>query len=113
MLSPDGRRLFVTLNGDDRVVAVNTATGKVVARTNTGNQPRSMAISSDGQALYVVNYASSTVSVLKASDLSVVRTFPVPSHPIGIAYEPTRAPRMDRVLQRRDPRLRRLTPRRA
>ena len=47
-----------------------------------------MAISSDGQALYVVNYASNTVSVLKASDLSVVHTFPVPDHPIGIAYEP-------------------------
>ena len=42
----------------------------------TGSQPRSMAISSDGQALYVVNYASNTVSVLKASDLSVVRSVP-------------------------------------
>ena len=47
-----------------------------------------MAISSDGQALYVVNYVSNTVSVLKASDLSIVHTFPVPDHPIGIAYEP-------------------------
>ena len=73
----DGSRLFVTLNGDNRVVAVDTATGQVVARTTTGSQPRSMAISSDGRALYVVNYASNTVSVLKASDLSIVRTFPV------------------------------------
>ena len=109
VLSPDGRRLFVTLNGDDRVIAVDTANGKVVARTNTGNQPRSMTISSDGRALYVVNYESSTVSILKASDLSIVRTFPVPSHPIGIAYEPT-AHRVWIALQRRDPRLRRLTP---
>lgn len=89
VLSADGKRLFVTLNGDNRVASVDTATGHVVARTATGNQPRSMAISSDGQALYVVNYASNTVSILKASDLSVVRTFPVPDHPIGIAYEPT------------------------
>jgi YVTN family beta-propeller protein len=90
VLSSGGGRLFVTLNGDNRVVAVDTGTGKVVARTATGSQPRSMAISSDGLALYVVNYASSTVSVLKASDLSVVRTFPVPDHPIGVTYEPTR-----------------------
>ena len=89
VLSHDGRRLFVTLNGDNRVVAVDTATGQVVARTATGTQPRSMAISSDGRALYVVNYASNTVSVLRASDLSIVNTFPVPDHPIGIAYEPT------------------------
>ncbi len=88
MLSNDGTRLFVTLNGDNRVVSVDTATGQVVARTATGTQPRSMAISSDGQALYVVNYQSNTVSILKSSDLSIVKTFPVPDHPIGIAYEP-------------------------
>jgi YVTN family beta-propeller protein len=88
VLSTDGSRLFVTLNGDNRVVAVDTGSGQVVARTSTGSQPRSMAISSDGQALYVVNYSSNTLSVLKSSDLSVVNTFPVPDHPIGIAYEP-------------------------
>ncbi len=89
VLSPDGSRLFVTLNGDDRVAEVNTANLQVIARVATGSQPRSMAISSDGQALYVVNYASNTVSILRASDMSIVRTFPVPDHPIGIAYEPT------------------------
>jgi len=45
-------------------------------------------VSSDGRALYVVNYSSNTVSVLRASDLGIVRTFPVGSHPIGITYEP-------------------------
>jgi YVTN family beta-propeller protein len=89
VLSPDGKRLFVTLNGDNRVVAVDTGSGTVAARTLTGSQPRSMAISSDGRALYVVNYSSNTVSILRESDLSVVRTFPVPDHPIGITYEPT------------------------
>jgi YVTN family beta-propeller protein len=89
VLSPDGRRLFVTLNGESRVVAVDTMTGKVIARTATGSQPRSMTISSDGRALYVVNYESNTVSVLRANDLTVVRNISVPSHPIGIAYEPT------------------------
>ena len=89
VLSPDGRRLYVTLNGDNRVVAVDTATGRVVARTYTGSQPRSMAMSSDGQALYVVNYDSNTVSILRISDLRVVRTFPAPGHPIGVTYDPT------------------------
>lgn len=89
VLSPDGRRLYVTLNGDNRVVAVDTATGRVAGRAYTGSQPRSMAMSPDGQALYVVNYDSNTVSILRASDLGVVRTFPAPGHPIGITYEPT------------------------
>jgi len=90
VLSPDGSRLFVTLNGDNRVAEVNTGNLQVIARVTTGSQPRSMAISSDGQALYVVNYSSNTVSILRSSDMSVVRTFPVPDHPIGIAYEPTK-----------------------
>ncbi len=28
------------------------------------------------------------MSVLRASDLAIVKTIAVPSHPIGIAYEP-------------------------
>ena len=66
--------------------------GTMMSRTcvpATSSTPRSMAISSDGHALYVVNYSSNSVSALRASDLSVVRTFPVPDHPIGITYEPT------------------------
>ncbi|HTL87267.1 MAG TPA: YncE family protein [Acidimicrobiia bacterium] len=89
VLSPDGARLFVTLNGEGRVVAVDTGSGRTVNSAATGSQPRSMAISSDGQALYVVNYDANTVSILRASDLGIVRTFAVPSHPIGIAYEPS------------------------
>jgi YVTN family beta-propeller protein len=88
VLSPDGTRLFVTLNGAGRVVAVDTTSGRTVNSAATGSQPRSMAISSDGQALYVVNYDANTVSILRTSDLGIVRTFSVPSHPIGIAYEP-------------------------
>jgi YVTN family beta-propeller protein len=47
-----------------------------------------MAISTDGTALYVVNYESNTISKLRAADMSVVQTIAVPSHPIGITYEP-------------------------
>ncbi|HET9729834.1 MAG TPA: YncE family protein [Acidimicrobiia bacterium] len=88
VLSPDGRRLYVTLNGANRVVAVDTRTGKVVATVATGKQPRSMAMSTDGSALYIVNYASNTVAVVRASDLHLVRLLHVPSHPIGITFEP-------------------------
>jgi YVTN family beta-propeller protein len=90
VLSPDGNRLYVTLNGDNQVVAVDTATNQVVGRVNTGNQPRSMTISPDGRALYVVNYSSSTMTVLRTSDLGIAQTIQVPSHPIGIAYEPVK-----------------------
>ena len=69
---------------------LDTTTGAVVARVATGTQPRSMAISADGTALYVVNYVSNTVTKLRASDMSIVQTISVPSHPIGITFEPVR-----------------------
>jgi DNA-binding beta-propeller fold protein YncE len=48
-----------------------------------------MAISADGQALYVVNYDASTMSKIRTSDLTVTGTYPTDGHPIGITYEPT------------------------
>ena len=35
VLSADGTRLFVTLNGSNRIVAVNTTTGNIVASVST------------------------------------------------------------------------------
>ncbi len=50
-----------------------------------------MAISADGSAIYVVNYESSTVTKLRADDLSTLDEQPTDHHPIGITYEPTTA----------------------
>jgi len=46
-----------------------------------------MAISTDGRSLYVVNYESSTVTKLRASDLAVLQTIPTADHPIGVTYD--------------------------
>ena len=67
---------------------LDTTTGNVVSRVDTGSQPRSMAISADGTALYVVNYRSNTVTKLRASDMAVLQTVATPSNPIGITFEP-------------------------
>ena len=63
-------------------------TDAVVGRVSTGSQPRTMDVSADGRALYVVNYSSNTVSVLRRSDLGIVKTLPVCGSPIGVTYEP-------------------------
>ena len=63
--------------------------GRVTNTVSTGTEPRSMAISSDGTALYVVNYDSSTVVKLRAADLAKLDTQPTDQHPVGVTYEPT------------------------
>lgn len=82
-----GRWLYVSLNQDGRLAKVDLRTGRVVSRVRTGSQPRSMTISADGAALYVVNYASDTISKVRTSDMSVLQTLPVGHHPIGITYD--------------------------
>ena len=70
------------------MVKVNLADDHVIATVHTGVEDRSLAISTDGRSLYVVNYDSDTITKLRASDLHVLQTFPTGVHPIGITYDP-------------------------
>jgi DNA-binding beta-propeller fold protein YncE len=47
-----------------------------------------MAISTDGTALFVVNYDSGTMAKVRAGDLHVLQTVGTNYHPIGITYDP-------------------------
>jgi YVTN family beta-propeller protein len=86
VLDPDERYLYATLNGEGVVVRVDLQTGDQV-RVATGNAPRSMDISADGRALYVVNYNSHTVSKVRTEDMQVMQTIDVDDRPIGITYD--------------------------
>ena len=88
VLSPDDETLYVTLNGENAVVAVDLDSGEVIRRVRTGRVPRSMDISTDGTALYVVNYRSNTMSKVRTSDFTVQQVIGTTSKPIGITYDP-------------------------
>lgn len=87
-LSPDNSMLYATLNSSGRVVAFDLTTKSVVKSVKTGSAARSLDISSDGSALYVVNYTSDTVSKVRTSDFKVLQKINVCNEPIGITYEP-------------------------
>ena len=86
-ISPDDRHLYVTLNDEGAVATVDLDTEEVVDKAETGTYPRSMAISADGESLYVVNYGSSTLTKLRAKDLSELQTVPTEYHPIGVTHD--------------------------
>ena len=88
VLSPDNNTLYATLNSSGRVIAMDLSTKKVLRSVRTGNSSRSLDISADGTALYVVNYTSDTVSKVRASDFTVLQKIKVCDEPIGITYEP-------------------------
>jgi YVTN family beta-propeller protein len=75
------------VNGEGTVAKIDLRHGVVTRKVSTGDAPRSMAISPDGKALYVVNYFSNTVSKVRTGDMRVLQNVSVNSSPIGITYD--------------------------
>lgn len=87
VLSPDNSKLYATLNLSGRVTSWNLTTHKAGKTIKTGKAARSLAISSDGTALFVVNFESGTVSKLRTSDMKILQTISVCKQPIGVTYD--------------------------
>ena len=87
VLSPDNTRLYVTLNSSGKVLAWDLVNNKRVKSVSTGKAARSLDISSDGSALFVVNFFSGTVSKVRTSDMKVLQTSKVCNEPIGVTYD--------------------------
>lgn len=87
VLSPDNSKMYVTLNIAGKVAAWDLLNNKSLGSVKTGKAARSLAISSDGTALFVVNFLSGTLSKVRASDLKVLQKVKVCASPIGITYD--------------------------
>jgi YVTN family beta-propeller protein len=86
-LSPDGSRLYATLNISGKVIAWDLATNQAIKSVTTGKSARSLAISKDGSSLFVVNFRSGTLSKVRTSDMKVIQNIKVCSEPIGVTYD--------------------------
>ncbi len=86
-LSPDNTKLYATLNISGKVIAWDLVENRIIKSVSTGKSARSLAISSDGSALFVVNFRSGTVSKVRTLDMKVLQTVKVCSEPIGVSYD--------------------------
>ena len=86
-LSADDTKLYATLNISGKVIAWDLQTNKAIKTVATGKSARSLAISSDGSALYVVNFGSGTLSKVRTSDMKVIQNIKVCPEPIGVTYD--------------------------
>ncbi|MCX6439366.1 MAG: YncE family protein [Actinobacteria bacterium] len=87
VLSPDNSTMYVTMNLSGKVASWDLVNKKAGKSVRTGNAARSLAISSDGTALFVVNFVSDTISKVRASDMKVIQNIKVCNEPIGITYD--------------------------
>src|SRR5215469_8738035 len=90
-------RLYVTNTGDNTVTvfdASNVSIGvnpaiPTLATVGVGSAPVSVAALPNGQAFYVANEASNTVSVVSSKSFAVVGTVAVGQKPVFVATEPS------------------------
>ena len=78
VFSPRGDRVYVTNNygAPGSVSVIDTATNQVIATIPVGVAPFGVAITPNGNEVYVTNQGDGTVSVINTNTLTVVATIP-------------------------------------
>jgi YVTN family beta-propeller protein len=111
-VSPDGKWVWVTNNGDPgkaaetmpaekmpksehgamagagAVWAIDTATDAVVAKVPVGRHPAHVVVASDGRTAYITNGGDNTVSVVDTAAQRVTAVIPVGVSPHGLRISP-------------------------
>jgi YVTN family beta-propeller protein len=96
LLEPRGAanaRLWAVNQDNDSVTVFDAVTRAKLAEITVGTAPRTLALSPDGSAVWVVNKQSATLSVIATGTLAVTRTVSLPrgSQPYGIAFSSSAA----------------------
>lgn len=95
-LSPNGKRLYVAMTYPsnqrgaeaDKIVAIDAASGNVIAKYDAGSDPEQFAVSRDGLRLYTSNEDAGTASVTDLRTGRVIATHVVGIEPEGVALSP-------------------------
>jgi DNA-binding beta-propeller fold protein YncE len=88
----DGSTGDLLLTSGDKVFQLDPASGRLVANATVGQSAEGMAVDTASGQVFVANYLSSSVSVLRATDLTTITTvhLPSPSYPSQIALDSKR-----------------------
>jgi len=78
--SPDGRKLYVVLAGNDSIAVLDAETGAVEGRIAVGANPRAIVL--DGSTAYVLNALDGTISIIDTARDAVVDTLQVTELPL-------------------------------
>lgn len=82
-LSPDGRILYVSNEGDGAVTEVASDGSRTPITAKVGEEPEGIALTPDGKTLFVACEASDHVAMLDARTLKPIRNIPLSGRPRG------------------------------
>ena len=87
-VSRDGRMVFLGDPAGGKVRKIDLASGKEVAVSDASAQAQSIAISSDGSRLWVIDRGEDTIKVLDGGDLRLIAGLDAGNLPMGVALTP-------------------------
>lgn len=85
LLSPNRKKLYISLWGGQKVLVYNTHTGKITAQITVGSHPNEMCLSKDGHYLYVANANDNSVSVINTVQNKVIETLNAALYPNALS----------------------------
>src|SRR5262245_3047726 len=78
VITPDGRKVYVSSDGASTVSVIDTQTDKIVKSIEVGTNPHGLAISPDGRQVLVGAFGTNQVLLIDTSTDQIVRRLPVP-----------------------------------
>lgn len=70
LLSPDGKRAYVSVSQLDRVAVIEVASRKILGTIPTGHRPRALSMTPDGSTLVCANMTAGSVSYLDTATMT-------------------------------------------
>jgi YVTN family beta-propeller protein len=77
VITPDGRKVYVSSDGASTVSVIDTATDRVIATVEVGANPHGLALSGDGQRVLVMGWGTNRVLVIDTAIDRVISEVPV------------------------------------
>lgn len=103
-VSPDGERLYVTLEGEDTVVVLDTEDDTIVGRYAVGGLPHGLGLSPDGHYLWSGDLGGRGITILDAATGEILQNLEMSAsaqpHVIEFSSDGTRAYVSDFFAQR-------------
>ena len=84
VVSPDGKRVYVSNGSSNTASAIDTATNKEVAKVTVGSSPTGMAVSPDNSRLYALSSSADTLTVVNTVTGAKIGSVNVGDSPRGI-----------------------------
>jgi YVTN family beta-propeller protein len=77
--------VYATIEYNNAVAVINTNTATVVQTISLPGSPQGLAISPDGQSLYVTDFSNQSIDVINTQSLSLTRSVSIANKPYDVA----------------------------